>query len=223
VPGASCQVGPSPTARANRLDAIRAEGPGALADLLTALGEPPPWDVQLPPDDPLAGWLRAEGFEPYAETVLTARRLEGMRAPQHVPGVDVTPYRAEWAESFLAAEADAMAADPFYLAMERDTGFAQAAGYGAFFVARRDDRIVGFVQGAVPEGWVNWIGVVVAERRAGIGTALLAEVARAVAAGRGTHLTCEAIPGSDGHAFLRAQGFRDRGRQVYLMRRDPQV
>lgn len=218
MPGASCRLEPSPTARAHRLEGLTADGPGPLADLLGALGEPPPWDVEVDPAEPLAGWLRAQGFEPYAETVLAARRLEGMKAPPYVVGVDIVPYRGDWSDAFLEAEAEAMAEDPFYVAMGRETGFAGAAGYGAFLVARRGDRIVGFAQAAVPEGWINWFGVVPSERREGVGRALLGEIARAVAAARGTHLTCEAVPGSPGHEFLRSQGFRDRARQVYLLR-----
>ncbi|MEW6582240.1 MAG: GNAT family N-acetyltransferase [Actinomycetota bacterium] len=218
MPGASCETGPSPTARATRLDRVRADGPGPLADLLAALAVPPPWDAQVAPGEPLAAWLRQAGFAPYAETVLTARRLEGMRSAPPVPGVAVAPHRQEWADAFREAEAEAMADDPFYLALGGETGFADAAGHGAFVVARRGDRVVGFAQAAVPEGWINWVGVVPGERRRGVGRALLTEVARAVAAARGTHLTCETVPGGPGHAFLAAQGFRDRGRQEYLLR-----
>jgi GNAT superfamily N-acetyltransferase len=170
-------------------------------------------------DDPVAGLLVGAGFEVYAETVTVARRLAGMRAAPHVTGIHIAPYRNEWAEAFLAAEAAAMAEDPFYREMGGVTGFATAAGQGVFVVARSGAAIVGFGQAAVPEGWVNWFGVVPEERRKGIGTALLGEIARAVAAARGTHLVLETAPGNDAHAFWRAQGFSDRGRSLYLIRR----
>jgi len=195
------------------------QSPAALRSLLASLAEPPPWDVQLDAGDPAVGLLLSEGFETYAETVLAARRLEGMKVAPHVSGIEIVPYRNAWAEGFAEAEALAMTDDPFYREMAPDTGFAAAEGYGAFFVARAADRIVAFAQAAVPEGWINWMGVVPDERRRGIAREVLGEVAREVAAGRGTHLTCETAPGSDGHRFLVAQGFRDHGRQVYLIRR----
>lgn len=170
-------------------------------------------------EEPVAALLAGAGFERYAETVLVARRLEGMRAAPPVPGVVVVPYRNEWAESFRAAEAAAMAEDPFYAELGGDTGFADAAGTGAFVVARAGEKIVGFAQAAIPEGWINWFGVVPQERRRGIGRALLAEIARAVAAARGTHLLLETIPDTAGHRFWLAQGFRERSRQLYLIRR----
>lgn len=219
VAGASCRVGPSPTARALRLDALRADGPRALAALLAGLPESPPWDAALASDDPAAGLLRGAGFEVYAETVTMARRLAGMREAPHVIGTEIAPYRNEWADAFLAAEAAAMADDPFYREMGGETGFATAAGTGAFVVARRGEAIVGFAQGAVPEGWVNWLGVIPDERRKGVGRALLGEIARAVAAGRGTHLVVEAPAAGPASAFLRAQGMNERGRTLHLIRR----
>lgn len=212
-------MGPSPSARALRLDALRVAGPGALSALLGAVPEPPPWDAQVATDDPVAGLLVGAGFEVYAETVTVARRLAGMRAAPHVTGIQIAPYRNEWADAFLAAEAAAMAEDPFYREMGGVTGFATAAGQGVFVVARSGEAIAGFGQAAVPEGWINWFGVIPEERRKGIGTALLGEIARAVAAARGTHLVLETTPGNDAHAFWRAQGFSDRGRSLYLIRR----
>jgi GNAT superfamily N-acetyltransferase len=198
---------------------LRAEGPGALSALLDALPSPPPWDAAVAVDDPVAPLLRGAGFEVYADTVTMARRLAGMKEAPHVTGLDIVPYRNEWADVFLAAETAAMADDPFYTEMGGITGFAEAAGTGAFVVAARGEKIVGFGQAAVPEGWVNWFGVVPDERRQGVGKALLGEIARLVAEGRGTHLVVEAPAGSPGALFLRAQGFSERGRTLHLIRR----
>jgi GNAT superfamily N-acetyltransferase len=163
--------------------------------------------------------LRAAGFETYAETVTMARRLAGMKEAPHVTGLDVVPYRNEWGEAFVAAEASAMADDPFYVEMGAVTGFAEAEGTGAFVVALRGQTIVGFAQAAVPEGWVNWFGVTPDERRQGVGKALLGEIARQVREGRGTHLVAETPSGGPGAHFLRAQGFNERGRTLHLIRR----
>lgn len=192
-----------------------------MAALLDALPGPPPWDAALAADDPAADLLRGAGFEVYAETVTMARRLLGMKEPPHVTGLDVVPYRNDWGDSYVAAEASAMADDPFYREMGGATGFAEAAGTGAFVVARRGETIVGFAQAAVPEGWINWMGVVPDERRRRVGTALLGEIARLVAAGRGTHLVAEAPAGGPGALFLRARGFSERGRMLHLIRRSP--
>lgn len=219
VSGAACRTEPSPTARALRLEGLRAEGGGALAALLDALPGPPPWDVAVAADDPVVPLLRAAGFAVYADTVTMARRLAGMKEAPHVTGLDVVPYRNEWGEAFLAAEAAAMADDPFYVELGGTTGFAEAAGTGAFVVALRGTTIVGFAQAAVPEGWVNWFGVVPEERRQGIGTALLGEIARQVAEGRGTHVVAEALSGGPGALFLRAQGLNERGHTLHLIRR----
>lgn len=168
-------------------------------------------------DDPVAPLLRAAGFEVYADTVTMARRLAGMKEAPHVTGLDVVPYRNEWGEAFVAAEAAAMADDPFYTEMGGITGFAEAAGTGAFVVALRGEKIAGFAQAAVPEGWVNWFGVVPDERRQGVGTALLGEIARQVTEGRGTHLVVETPSGGAGALFLRAQGLSERGRTLHLI------
>jgi GNAT superfamily N-acetyltransferase len=218
VAGASCRTVPSPSARALRLDGLRAGSPAALDELLGRL-PPPPWDASLRPEEPVASWLAAAGFEPYAETVVMARSLQGMRAAAPVPGVEVEQYRNDWAEAFQAAEAQAMADDPFYAEMGTPTGFEGAAGRGAFRVALRGERLVGFAQASLPDGRVNWIGVVPEERRQGIGALLVTEIARQTARARGTHLHLEAIPGGAAGAFWAAQGFRERGRLVYLIRR----
>lgn len=219
VSGGSCRTEPSLTARALRLDALRVEGPDSLDALLAALPWPPPWDAALAADDPAAALLKGAGFEVYAETATMARRLAGMREAPHVTDIRITPYRNEWSEGFVAAEAEAMADDPFYQEMGGETGFSTAEGTGSFVVARRGEKIVGFAQAAVPEGWVNWMGVIPDERRKGIGRALLGEVARDVAKGRGTHLVVDAPMDAPAIAFLLAQGFRDRGRTLHLIRR----
>jgi GNAT superfamily N-acetyltransferase len=170
-------------------------------------------------DDPAGAWLRAAGFESYAETAVMARLAEGIGSAPHVPGVTVEPYRTAWAEAFTAAEAAAMEGLAAYAEMGSPTGYEAAAGMGAFLAARRVDEVVGFAQASLPDGWVNWMGVIPPERRAGVGTLLLAEVARAVRAARGSHLAAEVEAGGAGRAFLAARGFRERGRGVLLIRR----
>jgi GNAT superfamily N-acetyltransferase len=219
VSGASCRVEPSPTARALRLEALRADSPGALSSLLDALPEPPPWDAAVVSDDPAAGLLRGAGFEVYAETATMARRLAGMKEAPHVTEVRVATYRNEWSPEFLSAEEAAMGEDPFYREMGGETGFDTAAGTGAFVVALHGEKIVGFAQAAVPEGWLNWMGVIPDERRKGIGKVLLGEIARQVAADRGTHLVVDAPTTGGAMAFLRNAGFQERGRTLHLIRR----
>ena len=86
VAGASCSPGPSPTARALRLEGLRAEGPDALRALLERVGAPP-FDVEVADDDPVRPILAAEGFEPYARMAVMARPVDGMTPAPHVPGV----------------------------------------------------------------------------------------------------------------------------------------
>jgi len=218
VEGASCRLEPSPTARALRLEGLRVQGPDAVARLVARLPDPP-WDARVAVDDPAGAWLRAAGFEPYAETAVLARLAEGIGSAAYVPGVAVEPYRTEWAEAFTAAEAAAMEGLATYGEMGSPTGYEEAAGMGVFLAARRGDELVGFAQASLPDGWLNWMGVVPGERRAGIGTLLLADVARAVRAARGSHLAAEVEAGGVGRAFLAARGFRERGRGVLLIRR----
>jgi GNAT superfamily N-acetyltransferase len=161
----------------------------------------------------------AQGFEPYAETVTMARAAEGMPRAAHVPGVVVEPHRNAWAEDFARAEAAAMGGLAVYAEMGTPTGYETGAGQGAFAVARRGEQIVGFCQATLPTGWITWPGVVPDERRRGIASLLLADVARTVLAARGTHLAAEVEAGSDGPALLAARGFRERGRRVLLIRR----
>lgn len=218
VPGASCRPGPSPSAKATRLDGLRAESPAAVEALLEAVGEPP-YDVACAPDDPLVGMLRAAGFEPYAQTVVVARRLDVFRKEPPPPGVTISPYKNEWAESFAAAQDAAMADFSFFREVGAPTGFETAEGWGAFFAARRGETIVGFAQAELPSGWINWIGVVPEERRKGIGTALVGEVAIAVRDALGSHLVAEVDDTPDALGFWEKQRFQQRTRQVSLIRR----
>jgi ribosomal protein S18 acetylase RimI-like enzyme len=218
VDGASCHPGPSPSAKATRLDQLRATDPSTLAALAAAVGEGA-LDAALAPDDPLVPMLIGIGFTPYATTVVMARRLDGFRKEPAPPGVKIEPYQNDWAESFTRAESLAMADFPFYREVGSPTGFEGAAGWGAFVAARRGDEIVGFAQAALPDGWINWIGVVPDERRQGIARALLGEIAVAVRDAVGSHLVCEVNDTADDIAFWEKQGFRQRTRSVSLIRR----
>jgi len=151
--------------------------------------------------------------------VRLARPAEGIGPAPPLPGVEVTSYRNEWAEAFTAAESAAMEGLAAFREMGSPTGYEGAAGMDHFTVARRGAEVVGFCQTALPTGWVNWLGVVPAERRRGLATALLAEAARDVRAARGTHLAAEVEAGTAGQAFLAARGFRERGRRLLVIRR----
>ena len=83
VTGPSCQPGPSPTARALRLEGLRAEGPEALRGLLAQLSDPP-WDAEVADDDPVGAMLVSEGFEPYARMAVMARPSRAC-PPPHCP------------------------------------------------------------------------------------------------------------------------------------------
>lgn len=150
---------------------------------------------------------------------VVARPLEGFPRAMPVLGIELQPYRSEWAEAFTACEEGAMAGLATYAELGAPSGFESQAGRGAFPVALRGDRIVGFAQADLPTGWVNWIGVSPDERRQGIGRLLVGEVARAVRASRGTHLAAETEAGAESAGFWRAMGFRERGRRLLLIRR----
>jgi ribosomal protein S18 acetylase RimI-like enzyme len=197
---------------------VRASGVEAVAGLLDRLPDPP-WDASIAPDDPLAGWLERNGFERYAEMTVVARPLEGLPRAMPVLGIELHPYRSEWAEAFTACEAGAMAGLATYAELGEPSGFEGQAGRGAFLVALRGERIVGFAQADLPTGWVNWIGVSPEERRHGVGRLLLEEIARAVRASRGTHLAAETEVDAASSGFWRALGFRERGRRLLLIRR----
>jgi ribosomal protein S18 acetylase RimI-like enzyme len=219
VAGASCSPGPSPTARALRLEGLRAEGTGALRALLAKLPDPP-WDAEVADGDELGPMLAAEGFEPYARMAVMARAIEGLPRAPHVPGVSVEPYRNEWAEEFAAAEAQAMEGLAAFREMGQPTGYESAEGFDAFAVVRDPGGLLGFAQAMVPEGWINWMGVVPAARRRGLGRVLVGELARQVREARGTHLAALVEVDTPGQAFLRALGFQERGaRRSLVIRR----
>jgi ribosomal protein S18 acetylase RimI-like enzyme len=220
VAGASCQPGPSPTARALRLDGLRADGPDALRALLAKLPDPP-WDAEVAEGDALAPMLAAEGFEPYASAAVMARTVEGMPRAPFVPGVSVEPYRNEWADEFTAVEAAAMEGLAAFAEMGQPTGYEGAEGFDAMVAAREQGAgLRGFAQAMLPEGWINWLGVHPDARRRGIGRLLVAELARQVAEARGTHLAALVEDGGGGQAFLRALGFKERGaRRTLWIRR----
>ena len=217
--GASCQPGPSPTARALRLDGLRADGPAQLRALLAELPDPP-WDAEVADGDPLAGALAAEGFEPYARVAVMARPIEGLPRPPYVSGVEVMPYRNDWAEEFSAVESAAMEGLAAFREMGQPTGYEQAEGFDAFVAARGEEGLLGFAQAMVPEGWINWMGVSPDARRRGVGRVLVAELARQVTEARGTHLAATVEVDTLGQAFLGALGFRERGaRRTLVIRR----
>lgn len=214
--GASCQPGPSPTARALRLDGLRADGREPLRALLAELGDPP-WDAEVPDGAPLASWLAAEGFVPYAQTAVMARQVEGLPRPPFVAGVSVEPYRNEWSEAFTTAEAMAMEGLAVFREMGQPTGYEEAEGFDAFAIVRDQRDMLGFAQAMVPEGWINWMGVVPDARRRGLGRMLMADLARQVTEARGTHLAALVEVGTPGQGFLSALGFRERGARRTLM------
>jgi len=169
--------------------------------------------------DALAGLLAAEGFEPYAHMAVMARPVEGLPRPPARVGLTVEPYRNDWGDEFTAAEAAAMAGLAAFREMGQPTGYEGAEGFDAFVVAREAGRMVGFAQAMVPEGWINWLGVVPGARRRRVGHHLVAELARAVRDSRGTHLAALVETGSDAPAFLRALGFAERSRRTLMIRR----
>ena len=171
-------------------------------------------------DDPVAGLLAMEGFEPYAHMAVLARPIEGLPRPPFVPGVSVEPYRNEWSEAFTNAEALAMDGLATFAEMGQPTGYEGAEGFDAFSVARDARDMLGFAQAMLPEGWINWFGVVPDQRRQGIGRLLVADLARQVREARGTHLAALVQLDTSGYAFLRALGFSERGaRRTLLIRR----
>ncbi len=218
VPGASCVTGPSPSAKATRIDKLRAESPAALAELVGGLGDGP-LDIALSPEDELVPLLKDLGFTPYSETATVARRIDGFRKDPAPQGVRIEPYRNEWAESFTRAEAAAMEDFSLFKEVGSPTGFETAEGWGTFLAARRGEEIVGFVQAEMPTGWINWIGVVPSERRKGIGRTLVGEIAIAVRDAVGSHLCAEIDDTPEAGAFWKELGFTHRTRLVSLIRR----
>lgn len=218
VPGASCVAGPSPSAKATRIDKLRAESPAALAALLAKVGDGP-LDIALPNESELIPMVREADFEPYANTMIVARRIDGFRKDPAPVGVQIEPYSNDWAESFTKAEAEAMADFSLFKEVGSPTGFEQAAGWGTFLAARRDGEIVGFVQAEMPTGWINWIGVVPSERRQGLGRAMVGEIALAVRDAVGSHLCAEIDDSPESEAFWKTLGFTGKSKTVSLIRR----
>jgi GNAT superfamily N-acetyltransferase len=217
VPGASCRPGPSPTSRALRLDGLRARDGAALAALLERLPDPP-WEVEVDPEDELAGMLSAAGFDDRLVIEVMARPVSGLPSSFGVRGVDVVPYRNEWEEAYAAGEAMAMEGHPFLERMGQPTGYEASEGFDSAIAARTSTELVGFAQAQLPEGWINWLWVVPARRREGVGHALVAELARQVKEARGTHLAAAVPAGTDAVPFLAALGFKARGRRLLLGR-----
>jgi GNAT superfamily N-acetyltransferase len=220
APAATCRPGPSPSARALRLETLRAPDSGALRRLLESLPAPP-WDLELADDDPALPLVRAEGFEPYSRVALMSRPIAGLPRAPHVGGTEVGDYRNADAEAFTALEAAAMEGLPQFTEMGQPTGYAEAEGFDIFLAARdAEGALHGFAQTMSPEGWINWLGVDPGMRRIGIGHLLIAETASRLAAVRGTHLAAAVEVDTGGQAFLAALGFRERGaRRTRLIRR----
>ncbi len=212
-------MGPSPTARAARLENVRASDAAQVAALLDALPVELPWDVALEPGDPLGALLGDAGFTQYATTVMASRAIDGLRESEGSEGVRLLTYTNEMAQRYEDAEWEALDGLATFKAMGRPTGYAQGAGYGDFTVALRGDRIIGFSFTQVPEGIVWWMGVVPDERRKGVGRRLIASAARAVRTAGGTHLIAEPEATDEARGFLRGLGFRDRGQRELLIKK----
>jgi GNAT superfamily N-acetyltransferase len=222
APGASCRLRPSPTALAVRLDGLMAGDLAALDALTNQLPEPP-WDVEVGGEDSeLLGLLVARGFAEYARGTLYARSADGMSAAR-VPGIEVVTYDNAWADAFTAAEATAMQGLAAFAELGSPSGYEWGAGQGSFRIARTTEgRLVGFAHADLPDGLVDWFGVVPEARRKGIGRLLMAGVARDVANARGTHLLAFAEDATPAGPFLGRLGFQARGRRVLVIRRaDP--
>jgi len=219
APGGSCRLRPSPTALAVRLDGLQARDQGALDALLDQLPEPP-WDVEVNADDTeVLGLLAGRGFTEYARGTLYARGVDGIAAPR-VPGIEIVSYDNDWAPAFTAAEARAMQGLAAFAELGSPSGYEWGAGEGSFKIARTTDgHLLGFAHADLPDGVLDWCGVVPDARRRGIGRLLIAGVARDVANARGTHLLAFAEDGTPAGPFLARLGFQARGRRVLVIRR----
>ena len=154
----------------------------------------------------MAGLLAAEGFEPYARVAVMARPVEGLPRPPYVSGLEVMPYRNEWAEEFSAVEAAAMEGLAAYREMGQPTGYEGAEGFDAFVAARGEGGLSGSPRRWCPRaGSTGWASP---RRRAGagIGRVLVAELAKQVAE-RPRH-----APGGDGRGGHRRPGVPRRPR-----------
>ena len=214
-----CRLRPSPTARAVRLDGLQARDGEALDALIAQLPEPP-WDVEVNADaTELHQVLSSRGFSEYARGAIFARSIAGVPS-QHVPGVEVVPYDNAWSPAFSAAEAEAMEGLAAFAELGSPSGYEWGAGQGSFHIARTPKgRMVGFAHGDLPDGLIDWLGVIPDERHKGIGRQLVVAVAQDVAKARGTHLIAFAQDGTGAGAFLARLGFQQRGRRVLMIRR----
>lgn len=212
-------MGPSPTARAARLENVQARDAAAFAALLEAMPVVPPYDIALPPGDPLGPLVREAGFEQYATTVQVSRAIERFPEGEPAEGVRLLTYDNTMADRYDDMEFDALHGMAIYKAMGRPTGYNQGAGYGDFTVAARGDHLIGFCFTQVPEGIIWWLGVVPQERRKGVGRMLVASAARATRTSGGTHLLMEAEDTPDAREFFTALGFRIRGTRELFIRR----
>ncbi len=219
APGASCRLKPSPTAHALRLDALQVRDLAALHAVLDQLPEPP-WDVEVHGDDlHLLETLRAANFAPYCSGTLFARPAEGLIAPR-TPGIEIAAYDNGWAEAFTRAEHDAMEGLAAYGELGSPSGYEWGAGQGSFRIARTPSgELVGFAHADLPDGMIDWCGVVPAFRGKGIGRQLLAAVAEDVVSQRGTHLLGFAEDGTNAAGFLTRLGFRPKGRRTLMIAR----
>ena len=164
--------------------------------------------------------LGARGFDEYARGTLYARGAEGLSAAR-VAGIEVVAYDNAWAAAFTAAEVEAMQGLAAFAELGSPSGYEWGAGQGSFRVARTSEgRLVGFAHADLPDGVLDWLGVVPSARRAGIGRLLVAAVARDVLRARGTHLLAFAPDGTSAAGFLARLGFTARGRRVLMIRRD---
>jgi GNAT superfamily N-acetyltransferase len=221
APGAWCRLGPSPTARAIRLEGLQARDAAALDEVLDQLQEPP-WDVEADADDAdLIGLLIARGFQEYLRGTLYVRSANGLTAPR-VPGIEVVRYENGWAPAFTAAESVAMEGLAAFAELGSPSGYEWGEGLGSFRIARTvDGHVVGFAHANLPDGVIDWFGVVPDRRRTGIGRLLMAQVARDVTEARGTHLLALAQDGTAAVPFLGRLGFAPRGRRAALICRAP--
>ena len=93
-------MGPSPTARAARLENVQARDAAAFAALLEAMPVVPPYDIALPPGDPLGPLVREAGFEQYATTVQVSRAIERFPEGEPAEGVRLLTYDNAMADRY---------------------------------------------------------------------------------------------------------------------------